>query len=83
MSYKPILSERALGQLGGIPTRALGALAEAMAVVCSDPYDPLTTSATDVPQLRRVDFDAARGFATYLILDMVHVVRVTDVTWAG
>ncbi|MEV1175743.1 hypothetical protein [Nonomuraea sp. NPDC049784] len=43
MTYKPDLSERALSQLGGFPDHALTALTQAMADVCENPYDPLTS----------------------------------------
>lgn len=82
MSYKPDLSERVLGQLGGFPMEALGALAQAMADVCENPYDPLTSMATDDPQVRRADF-GGHGFVTFLILDSMNIVRVVDVTWIG
>ncbi len=82
MSCTPVLSERALGQLGGFPVDALGALAEAMAQVCDNPYDPLTTMDTDDPQVRRADF-GGHGFVTFLIIDSANVVRVVDITWAG
>jgi hypothetical protein len=82
VTYRPDLSERALGQLGGFPSDALGALAGVMAAVCEDPYDPLLTMATDDPQVRRCDF-GGHGFATYLIIDDVQVVRVVDIIWAG
>ncbi|KAB2349508.1 hypothetical protein [Actinomadura rudentiformis] len=82
MSYKPDLSERVLGQLGGFPTEALGALAQAMADVCENPYDPLTSMATDDPQVRRADF-GEHGFVTFLVLDSMEIVRVVDVTWIG
>ncbi|MFF4417442.1 hypothetical protein ACFYY8_33375 [Streptosporangium sp. NPDC001559] len=83
MTYRPDLSERALSQLGGFPVDALGALAAAMADVCDDPYDPLTTMATGDEQVRRVDFGEGRGFVTFLILDAVEVVRVVDIIWVG
>ncbi|GAA3039480.1 hypothetical protein [Streptosporangium longisporum] len=83
MTFRPDLSERALGQLGGFPVDALGALAAGMAEVCENPYDPLTTMATDDPQVRRADFGGGRGFVTFLILDSVEVVRVVDVLWVG
>ncbi|WP_113701316.1 type II toxin-antitoxin system RelE family toxin [Nonomuraea lactucae] len=82
MTYRPHLSERALAQLGGFPTDALTELTQAMAEVCEDPYDPLTTMATDDPQVRRADF-GDRGFVTFLILDDVGVVRITDILWVG
>lgn len=82
MTYKPDLSERALSQLGGFPTDALTALTQAMAEVCEDPYDPLTTMATDDPQVRRADF-GGHGFVTFLILDHASVVRIVDIVWVG
>jgi hypothetical protein len=82
VSYRPVLSERALGQLGGFPVDALGALAEVMAQICDNPYDPLATMGTDDPQVGRADF-GGHGFVTFLILDSVKVVRVVDITRAG
>jgi hypothetical protein len=82
VTYRPDLSERALSQLGGFPDEALTALTQAMADVCEDPYDPLTSMATDDPQVRRSDF-GGRGFVTFLILDEVAVVRIVDIVWAG
>ena len=82
MTFRPDLSERALSQLGGFPIDALGALAIAMAAVCDDPYDPLTSMSTDDPQVRRADF-GDRGFVTFLILDPVEIVRVVDIIWVG
>ncbi|GAA1022321.1 hypothetical protein Aple_075510 [Acrocarpospora pleiomorpha] len=82
MTYRPHLSERALSQLGGFPTDALTALVKAMADVCENPYDPLTSMATDDPQVRRADF-GDHGFVTFLILDSVEIVRVVDILWAG
>lgn len=82
MTYRPDLSERALSQLGGFPDEALTALTQAMADVCEDPYDPLTSMATDDPQVRRSDF-GVHGFVTFLILDEVAVVRIVDIVWAG
>lgn len=83
MTYRPDLSERALSQLGGFPTDALGALAAAMADVCENPYDPLVTMGTGDEQVRRTDFGDGRGFVTFLILDSVEVVRVVDIIWVG
>ncbi|MGC5012465.1 hypothetical protein ACLQ2R_17005 [Streptosporangium sp. DT93] len=83
MTFRPDLSERALGQLGGFPTEALGALAAAMADVCENPYDPLTTMGTGDRQVRRADFGGGRGFVTFLVLDSVEVVRVVDILWVG
>ncbi|RCG19149.1 hypothetical protein DQ384_38390 [Sphaerisporangium album] len=84
MSYQPVLSERALAQMGGFPSDALSALGETMALVCRDPYDPLVTMPTaEHAQLRRADFGDGRGFVTFLILDAVNVVRVIDITWVG
>jgi len=83
MMFRPDLSERALSQLGGFPVDALGALAAAMAEVCEDPYDPLTSMGTDDPQVRRADFGGGRGFVTFLVLDAVEVVRVVDIIWVG
>jgi hypothetical protein len=82
VTYKPDLSERALRQLGGFPETALGALAETIARVCDDPYDPLTTMSTDDPQVRRADFGDL-GFVTFLIIDYALVLRITDVTWVA
>jgi hypothetical protein len=82
VSYRPVLSERALGQLGGFPTDALTALGQVMAVVCDNPYDPLVTVPTDDPMFRRADF-GGNGFVTFLVLDDTATVRITDVTWAG
>ncbi|MEU7831443.1 hypothetical protein [Nonomuraea sp. NPDC049129] len=82
MTYRPDLSERALSQLGGFPDEALTALTQAMAEVCEDPYDPLTSMATGDPQVRRSDF-GGHGFVTFLILDGVAVVRIVDIVWAG
>jgi hypothetical protein len=82
VNYRPDLSERALGQLGGFPLDALGALARTMAEVCENPYDPLTTMVTDDPQVRRADFGGS-GFVTFLIIDSVLVVRIVDITWVG
>jgi hypothetical protein len=81
VSYRPDLSERALRQLGGFPSDALGELSKIVAVICDDPYD-LRTAATDDPLVRRVDF-GGHGFVTYLILDDVYVLRITDILWAG
>ncbi|WP_214106790.1 hypothetical protein [Acrocarpospora catenulata] len=53
-----------------------------MADVCENPYDPLTSMATDDPQVRRADF-GDRGFVTYLVLDSVEIVRVVDILRAG
>ncbi|GHE48254.1 hypothetical protein GCM10017673_57480 [Streptosporangium violaceochromogenes] len=83
MTFRPDLSQRALSQLGGFPTDALGALAQVMADVCENPYDPLTTMATGDEQVRRADFGGGRGFVTFLILDAVEVVRVVDIIWVG
>lgn len=82
MTYRTDLSERALAQLGGFPEEALTALTQTLAGVCDNPYDPLTTMATDDPQVRRADF-GDHGFVTFVILDHVAVVRITDILWAG
>jgi len=83
VTFRPDLSERALSQLGGFPAGALGALAAAMAEVCENPYDPLTSMGTDDSQVRRADFGGGRGFVTFLVLDSVDVVRVVDIIWVG
>ncbi|GIH73025.1 hypothetical protein [Sphaerimonospora thailandensis] len=83
MTWRPDLSERALSQLGGFPEEALDALAKGMAVVCDDPYDPLTTMSTDDPMVRRADFGQGRGFVTYVPVDSAYVVRVVDIIWVG
>ncbi len=83
MTWEPDLSERALSQLGGFPEDALDALGKGMAVVCDDPYDPLTTMATHDPMVRRADFGQGRGFVTYVPIDAAYVVRVVDIIWVG
>jgi hypothetical protein len=47
-----------------------------------EPHDPLTTWGTGDPQVRGADF-GVYGFVTYLIIDSIMVVRVTNITWTG
>lgn len=82
MTFRPDLSERALAQLGGFPKNAFDELIAIMARVCENPYDPLITRGTDDEQVRRADF-GEHGFVTFLILDDVNVVRITDILWVG
>ncbi|MGP3965589.1 hypothetical protein ACTWPT_57565 [Nonomuraea sp. 3N208] len=67
----------------GFPGHELTALTQAMAEVCDNPYDPLTSMATDDPLVRRADFGDGHGFVTFLVLDHVGVVRIVDITWVG
>lgn len=83
MTWRYVLSERALSQLGGFPDDALGLLALIVGDIVENPYDPLVTMATDDPQVRRADFGDGHGFVTFLILDSTETVRITDVTWIG
>ena len=45
MSYRPWLEERALRQMGGLPSEALDVLAQMLARICEDPYDRLHSMA--------------------------------------
>jgi hypothetical protein len=83
VTWAPHLSERALSQLGGFPDDALDALTKGMAIVCDDPYDPLTTMVTDDPHVRRADIGGGRGFVSYVPVDSAFIVRVVDIIWAG
>ena len=82
MTYRAQLSERALGQLGGFPAKALDALISTMAAVLDYPDDPIRTFSTDDPYVRRAEF-GGRGLVTYLINDARKTVTLTDVTWTG
>lgn len=79
MTYRVELSSRALGQLGGFPEAALGALVVTMADVTGYPDDPLRTFPTGDPHVRRAEFGDA-GLVTYLIDDASATVTVVDVT---
>jgi hypothetical protein len=82
VTYRAELSNRALGQIGNFPSKALDALISTMSAVAESPDDPLRTFPTSDPYVRRASFGAA-GLVTYAIDDAREVVTLTDVTWAG
>jgi hypothetical protein len=81
--YKPQLSRRALGKLGGFPTDALDALGQSVARICEDPYDPLTSLPTGPEPRDRWAVLADAGFIEFYIDDDAHLVIVDDITWTG
>jgi hypothetical protein len=82
VTYRAELSQRALGQLGGLPSKAFDALIATMAGVVEYPDDPLRTFPTEGPYIRRAEFGGA-GLVTFRIDDARRTVTVTDVTWIG
>jgi hypothetical protein len=82
LTYRAELSRRALGQVGGLPDKALDALIATVAVVVDYPDDPLRTFPTADPYVRRAEFGEA-GLVTYRINDAGRMVTLTDVTWTG
>lgn len=82
MTYRAELSARALGQLEGLPAKALDGLIATMATVVEYPDDPIRTYPTNDPYVRRAEFGTA-GLVTYVINDGQGTVTLTDVTWAG
>jgi hypothetical protein len=82
LTYRAELSGRALKQMHGLPGPAIDSLIEAMAEVIDYPDDPLRTSPTSDPYVRRVEFGDA-GLIIYLINDGASVVIIIDITWAG
>lgn len=68
MTYRAELSDRALKQMHGLPSSAFDSLVEAMADIIDYPDDPLRTSPTGDPYVRRAEFGDA-GLITYLIND--------------
>lgn len=82
MIYRAELSDRVLGQLGGLPEKAFDALIVTMAAVVEYPDDPLRTFPTGDPYVRRAEFGDA-GLVTYVVNDARRTVTLTDVTWTG
>jgi hypothetical protein len=82
VTYRAELSDRVLGQLGGLPAEALDALVATMAQVVEYPDDPMRTFSTDDPYVRRVEFGGL-GLVTYVIDDARRTITLTDVTWMG
>jgi mRNA-degrading endonuclease RelE of RelBE toxin-antitoxin system len=82
VTYRVELSGRALKQVHGLPSSAFDRLIETMAEVIDYPDDPLRTFPTGDPYVRRVEFGDA-GLITYLINDVVGLVIILDITWAG
>jgi hypothetical protein len=62
--YRAELSARALKQMHGFPVQASDRLIAAMTEVIDYPDDPLRTSPTSDPYVRRVEFGDA-GLITY------------------
>jgi hypothetical protein len=82
VTYRAELSDRVLGQLGGLPAAAFDALIATMAEVVEDPDDPMRTFPADDPYVRRAEFGRL-GLVTYVINDAQRIVTLTDVTWTG
>jgi mRNA-degrading endonuclease RelE of RelBE toxin-antitoxin system len=82
VTYRVELHATARAQLQGFPQAAFDALIEALAETAMDPYDPLTTLATDDPQIRRAVF-GEHGLVTFYINDPAKTIAVFDITWVG
>jgi hypothetical protein len=82
VTYRAELSDRVLGQLGGLPAKAFDALIETMSAVVEYPDDPMRTFPTNDPYVRRAEFGDV-GLVTYVLKAGRQTVTLTDVTWTG
>jgi hypothetical protein len=80
VSYEPWLSARVMRRMKGLPDEALDVLAEVMARVCDDPYDPVHSS--PAPGGRVADLDE-RGFAEFTVDETAGLVRACALAWTG
>ena len=82
MSYRPHLESGALRQMHGLPDRAIEMLVTLLARVCDDPYDPVLSAPTGVPQ-RRVADVGDFGFIVFAVDETAGLIRVFDLVWTG
>ncbi|MGO9082639.1 MAG: hypothetical protein ACLQDY_27035 [Streptosporangiaceae bacterium] len=84
MTYRAWLTERALGQISGLPAPAFDTLIAVLARVCEDPYDPVfSVPAGSGGPRRRVAELAGAGFIVFVVDDAAELVRIFDLIWTG
>lgn len=66
----------------GLPSDALGALAERAADLVDEPWDAIALFADD-PSFRRTTFGGGLGLLTFHVNDETELIMIYDVTWAG
>jgi len=84
VNYRPWLEDRALRQMGGLPSGVLDALTRAMARICEDPYDRLLSMPVrdDDPRERMAELGDF-GFIEFRVDEAAGLVRVYTLVWVG
>ena len=80
MKYRPHLESGVLRQMHGLPEHGFDMLVTLLARICDDPYDPVFSGPTGVPQ-RRVADVGDFGFIVFAVDDTAGLIRVFDLVW--
>ncbi len=84
MNYRPWLEEQTLRQMAGLPGEAFDALTQALARICTDPYDRLFSKPVQAadPSERMAEL-GDNGFIEFRVDEAERVVHVYTLLWFG
>jgi hypothetical protein len=83
VTWRAWLEDRALRQMRGLPSEAFDTLAQTLARICDDPYDPVFSAPAPPVPGRRVADLGEFGFIEFIVDEATGLVRVYHLVWTG